>query len=153
VVRNDAGQLKVAVVHGAVWACRGDEAGRDRSVEPAAPYQWPMTRNEPNTPHAVAAGVHCSNTGGFVSNEFFDTGGAIVEVSSQCAEVRELLTDGPSDTDTMRGFSLLKGRLQRREESPGTGDCQSHTAQLAQDTMPGFGGDSSLCGELIKNLA
>ena len=80
-------------------------------------------------------------------DQFSQPGGPGADIRGHPLEVQQEVMDVLVEAESVAsGFRVPEGLLEGAEETPGTRDSQCHGSQLAQDLVPGLGGDPTLGG-------
>jgi hypothetical protein len=118
------------------------------------PEHWSCVRYEPDTPHALAAGVNCAQTGWIIFRNFFQSRGSGVQFERQGGEVVQLVADGggDADADAVVRFTLLQTGLESREQAASSRNRQGHASKFSDHFVPSESRDAILTAELGENI-
>ena len=159
-VRNNAGQFQVGVVHSACGVFPDDKAALEVLWERLSPHEWRRgtmlvgtggRRWYPNTTHAYACRVTRTNVGGLREDDLCDASWTFAQATSEKLEVGELVMHGRGKLDAFlvtKAESLLEGD----KHSGATRNSKHHASELSNELVPRFDRDAAAATKSVKEF-
>jgi hypothetical protein len=148
---QDSRLLQVAVGDVSVRVVERHETLLDVCREGGTPKAWCKALSKEYSTHSGLGGIHGSDYGRVVRDNFGETCGSFGDTERQALEVTEVVAKVGRDADTVC-VGQLEAELHGAKEPGRTRYCCSHKAELPQYALPLLDAHASLVAKVLEDV-